>query len=167
MERYNLSAEHIVKLLYRKKINRVTTTLNSENFFNSPIFEKVFGNNSVNDNYKISWEEINKTEIKLKTDLPKVLRRYYHECGDLEINSCFSSILNLDEIRFSHTWEREALEDDGVSNDEIEKLLKETDNFLIFWRENQGVWNAGIKNKKRTVQDRSLFRTYLLLFLLI
>ena len=26
MERYNLSAEHLVKLLYRKKINRVTTT---------------------------------------------------------------------------------------------------------------------------------------------
>ena len=32
MERYNLSAEHLVKLLYRKKINRVTTTSNSENF---------------------------------------------------------------------------------------------------------------------------------------
>lgn len=54
MERYNLSAEHIVKLLYRKKINRVTTTPNSENFFNSPVFTNVFGNNSVNNNYKIS-----------------------------------------------------------------------------------------------------------------
>lgn len=159
MERYNLSAEHIVKLLYRKKINRVTTTPNSENFFNSPVFEKVFGNNSVNNNYKISWEEINRTEIKLKTDLPKVLRRYYHECGDLEINSCFSSILNLDEIGFSHTWEREALEDDEVSNDEIEKALKQTDNFLIFWRENQGVWNAGIKKEDLFLENPPVYMT--------
>ena len=159
MERYNLSAEHIVKLLYRKKINRVTTTPNTENFFNSPVFEKVFGNNSVNNNYKISWEEINRTEIKLKTDLPKVLRRYYHECGDLEINSCFSSILNLDEIGFSHTWEREALEDDEVSNDEIEKALEQTDNFLIFWTENQGVWNAGIKKEDLALENPPVYMT--------
>ena len=159
MERYNLSAEHIVKLLYRKKINRVTTTPNSENFFNSPVFEKVFGNNSVNNNYKISWEDINKTEIKLKINFPKVLRRYYHECGDLEINSCFSSILNLDEIGFSHTWEREALEDDEVSNDEIEKALKQTDNFLIFWTENQGVWNAGIKKEDLSLENPPVYMT--------
>ena len=159
MERYNLSAEHIVKLLYRKKINRVTTTPNSENFFNSPVFEKVFGNNSTNNNYKISWEEINKTEIRLKTNFPKVLRRYYHECGDLEINSCFSSILNLDEIGFSHTWERESLRDDGVSNDEIEKALKQTDNFLIFWTENQGVWNAGIKKEDLSLENPPVYMT--------
>ena len=159
MERYNLSAEHIVKLLYRKKINRVTTTPNSENFFNSPVFEKVFGNNSVNNNYKISWEEINKTEIRLKTNFPKVLRRYYHECGDLEINSCFSSILNLDEIGFSHTWEREFLEDDEVSNDEIEKALEKTDNFLIFWTENQGVWNAGIKKEDLALENPPVYMT--------
>ena len=159
MERYNLSAEHLVKLLYRKKINRVTTTPNSENFFNSPVFTKVFGNNSVNNNYKISWEEINRTEIKLKVDFPKVLRRYYHECGDLEINSCFSSILNLDEIGFSHTWEREALEDDEVSNDEIEKALEKTDNFLIFWTENQGVWNAGIKKEDLALENPPVYMT--------
>ncbi|MFR9019681.1 MAG: DUF6630 family protein [Fusobacterium sp.] len=159
MERYNLSAEHIVKLLYRKKINRVTTTPNSENFFNSPVFEKVFGNNSVNNNYKISWEEINRTEIRLKTNFPKVLRRYYHECGDLEINSCFSSILNLDEIGFSHTWEREVLEDDEVSNDEIEKVLEQTDNFLIFWTENQGVWNAGIKKEDLALENPPVYMT--------
>lgn len=159
MERYNLSAEHIVKLLYRKKINRVTTTPNSENFFNSPVFEKVFGNNSTNNNYKISWEEINKTEIRLKTNFPKVLRRYYHECGDLDINSCFSSILNLDEIGFSHTWEREALKDDGVSNDEIEKALEKTDNFLIFWTENQGVWNAGIKKEDLSLENPPVYMT--------
>ncbi len=158
MERYNLSAEHIVKLLYRKKINRVTTTPNSENFFNSPVFEKVFGNNSSN-NYKISWEEINKTEIRLKNNFPKVLRRYYHECGDLDINRCFSSILNLDEIGFSHDWEREYLEEDGVPKDEIEKTLKEIDNFLIFWTENQGVWNAGIKKEDLSLENPPVYMT--------
>ena len=158
MERYNLSAEHLVKLLYRKKINRVTST-NSENFFNSPIFAEVFGNNSSNNNYKISWEEINRTEIRLKTNLPRVLRRYYHECGDFDINRCLSSILNLDEIGFSHDWEREALEDDGVSEDEIEKSLEQTDNFLIFWTENQGVWNAGIKKEDLSLENPPVYMT--------
>lgn len=158
MERYNLSAEHIVKLLYRKKINRVTTT-DTGNFFNSTVFAKVFGNNFSNNNYKISWEKINRTEIRLKANFPRILRRYYHECGDLEINSCFSSILNLDEIGFSHTWEREALEDDGVSNDEIEKALEQTDNFLIFWTENQGVWNAGIKKEDLSLENPPVYMT--------
>lgn len=158
MERYNLSAEHIVKLLYRKKINRVTTT-DTGNFFNNTIFTKVFGNNSSNNNYKISWEEINRTEIRLKANFPKVLRRYYHECGDLDINSCFSSILNLEEIGFSHTWKRETLEDDGISNDEIEKALKQTDNFLIFWTENQGVWNAGIKKEDLALENPPVYMT--------
>ena len=158
MERYNLSAEHIVKLLYRKKINRVTST-NSENFFNSPIFAEVFGNNSSNNNYKISWEEINRIEIRLKTNLPRVLRRYYHECGDFDINRCLSSILNLDEIGFSHDWEREALEDDETPKDEIEKTLKEIDNFLIFWTENQGVWNAGIKKEDLSLENPPVYMT--------
>ena len=158
MERYNLSAEHLVKLLYRKKINRVTST-NSENFFNSPIFAEVFGNNSSNNNYKISWEEINRTEIRLKTNLPRVLRRYYHECGDFDINRCLSSILNLDEIGFSHDWEREALEDDETPKDEIEKTLKEIDNFLIFWTENQSVWNAGIKKEDLSLENPPVYMT--------
>ena len=88
-----------------------------------------------------------------------VLRRYYHECGDLDINSCFSSILNLDEIGFSHTWEREALKDDGVSNDEIEKALEKTHNFLIFWTENQGVWNAGIKKENLALKNPPVYMT--------
>ena len=159
MERYNLSAEQIVKLLYRKEINRVTTT-DTNNFFNNPILAKIMGNNlASNNSYKISWEEINKTEIRLKANFPKVLRIYYHECGDLDINSCFSSILNLDEIGFSHTWEREYLEDDGISNDEIEKILKKTDNFLIFWTENQGVWNAGIKKEDLSLENTPVYMT--------
>lgn len=159
MERYNLSAEQVVKLLYRKEINRVTTT-DTANFFNNPILAKVFGNNLASkNNYKISWKEINNTEFRLKTDFPNVLRRYYHECGDLDINTCFSSILNLDELGFSHTWEREALVDYGLSKDEIEKALKETDNFFIFWTENQGVWNAGIKKEDLSLENPPVYMT--------
>lgn len=50
MERYNLSAEHIVKLLYRKENNRVNIT-NTDTFFNNPIVGKVFINKG---SYKIS-----------------------------------------------------------------------------------------------------------------
>lgn len=159
MERYNLSAEHIVKLLYRKEINRVAMT-NTDTFFNNPILEKVFGNNTVNkNNYKISWERIYKTEFRLKIDIPRVLKRYYHECGDLDINSCFSEILDLEDIDFSHNWLKEQLEDDEYSQEEIEKVLKETDNFLIFWSENQGVWNAGIKKEDLALENPPVYMT--------
>lgn len=155
MERYNLSAEHIVKLLYRKENNRVNIT-NTDTFFNNPIVEKVFINKG---SYKISWEQIYKNEIRLKTDLPRVLKRYYHECGDFDINSCFSEILNLEDVEFSHNWLKEQLEDDDYSQEEIEKILKETDNFLIFWTENQGVWNAGIKKEDLFLENPPVYMT--------
>lgn len=155
MERYNLSAEHIVKLLYRKENNRVNIT-NTDTFFNNPIVEKVFANKG---SYKISWEQINRTEIRLKIALPRVLKRYYHECGDFDINSCFSEILNLEDIEFSHNWLKEQLEDDDYSQEEIEKILKETDNFLIFWTENQGVWNAGIKKEDLSLENPPVYMT--------
>lgn len=155
MERYNLSAEHIVKLLYRKENNRVNIT-NTDTFFNNPIVEKVFANKG---SYKISWEQINRIEIRLKIALPRVLKRYYHECGDFDINSCFSEILNLEDIEFSHNWLKEQLEDDDYSQEEIEKILKETDNFLIFWTENQGVWNAGIKKEDLSLENPPVYMT--------
>lgn len=155
MERYNLSAEHIVKLLYRKENNRVNIT-NTDTFFHNPIVEKVFANKG---SYKISWEQINRIEIRLKIALPRVLKRYYHECGDFDINSCFSEILNLEDIEFSHNWLKEQLEDDDYSQEEIEKILKETDNFLIFWTENQGVWNAGIKKEDLSLENPPVYMT--------
>ena len=51
------------------------------------------------------------------------------------------------------------MENDEVSNDEIEKLLKETDNFLIFWTENQGVWNAGIKKEDLSLDNPPVYMT--------
>ena len=156
MERYNLSAEQIVKLLYRKEINRVDN-LDNNSFFDNTMLKKVFGNNKTG--YKISWEQINKTEIKLKANLPRVLRRYYHECGDFDINHCFSDMLNLEDIDFSHNLLREILEEDEYSENEIENILKETDNFLIFWTENQGVWNAGIKKEDLSLENPPVYMT--------
>lgn len=156
MERYNLSAEQIVKLLYRKEINRMDN-LDNNSFFDNTMLKKVFGNNKTG--YKISWEQINKTEIKLKVNLPRVLRRYYHECGDFDINHCFSDMLNLEDIDFSHNLLREMLEEDEYSENEIENILKETDNFLIFWTENQGVWNAGIKKEDLFLENPPVYMT--------
>ena len=48
---------------------------------------------------------------------------------------------------------------DGVSNDEIEKALRQTDNFLIFWTENQGVWNAGIKKEDLSLENPPVYMT--------
>lgn len=156
MERYNLSAEQIVKVLYRREINRVDN-LDNNSFFDNTMLKKVFGNNKTG--YKISWEQINKTEIKLKANLPRVLRRYYHECGDFDINHCFSDMLNLEDIDFSHNLLREMLEEDEYSENEIENILKETDNFLIFWTENQGVWNAGIKKEDLSLENPPVYMT--------
>ncbi|WP_300344678.1 DUF6630 family protein, partial [Fusobacterium sp.] len=91
--------------------------------------------------------------------MPRVLRRYYHECGDFDINHCFSDMLNLEDIDFSHNLLREILEEDEYSENEIENILKETDNFLIFWTENQGVWNAGIKKEDLSLENPPVYMT--------
>ena len=75
MEKYNLSAEKTVKFfLYRGKINRfkdnkgVFTDNSSKEKFGSNFLQKYF---SLSKNkYVISWEEINRTEIKKRITLP-------------------------------------------------------------------------------------------------
>ena len=65
----------------------------------------------------------------------------------------------MEDIEFSHNWLKEQLEDDDYSQEEIEKILKETDNFLIFWTENQGVWNAGIKKEDLSLENPPVYMT--------
>ena len=69
MEKYNLSAEKTVKFfLYRGKINRfkdnkgVFTDNSSKEKFGSNFLQKYFSPSK--NKYVISWEEINRTEIK-------------------------------------------------------------------------------------------------------
>lgn len=159
MKKYNLPVEKIVKFLYRGEIHRINPEDMGE-FYPNPVLAKIFTNSFMAQNkYEISYEEIEKEETRLGIKFPQILKKYYHECGDLDINNCFSEILNLEDIEFSHTWLKEGLEDEGYSDDEIEKILKETDDFLIFWTENQGVWNAGIKKEDLGLENPPVYIT--------
>ena len=161
MEKYNLSAEKTVKFLYRGKINRfkdnkgVFTDNSSKEKFGSNFLQKYF---SLSKNkYVISWEEINRTEIKKRITLPRVLKDYYHECGDLDINTACSELFKLEDTYFSHDGLREFLEDDEYSEEQIEKILQKTENILIFWCENQGIWNAGIKKEDLSLKNPPIY----------
>lgn len=161
MEKYNLSAEKTVKFLYRGKINRVKdnkgvfTDNSSNEKFGSNFLQEYF--NPSKNKYVISWEEINRTEIKKRITLPRVLKDYYHECGDLDINTACSELLKLEDIYFSHDGLREFLEDDEYSEEQVEKILQKTENILIFWCENQGVWNAGIKKEDLSLKNPPIY----------
>lgn len=161
MEKYNLSAEKTVKFLYRGKINRVKdnkgvfTDNSSNEKFGSNFLQEYF--NPSKNKYVISWEEINRTEIKKRITLPRVLKDYYHECGDLDINTACSELFKLEDIYFSHDGLREFLEDDEYSEEQIEKILQKTENILIFWCENQGVWNAGIKKEDLSLKNPPIY----------
>ncbi|WP_027129111.1 DUF6630 family protein [Fusobacterium perfoetens] len=161
MKKYNLSAEEMVKFLYRGKIKRVKEE-DIYSFYKNPskieieYFKEHFVDKS---KYKISWEEIEETEKRLGVFLPKILREYYHECGDLDINTSFSELFKLEDIEFSHNWLREDLEEDEYSEEEIKKELEKIDNFLIFWCENQGVWNAGIKKEDLELENPPIYIT--------
>lgn len=121
MEKYNLSAEKTVKFLYRGKINRfkdnkgVFTDNSSKEKFGSNFLQKYFSPSK--NKYVISWEEINRTEIKKRITLPRVLKDYYHECGDLDINTACSELFKLEDTYFSHDGLREFLEDDEYSEE--------------------------------------------------
>lgn len=161
MKKYNLSAEETVKFLYRGKIKRVKEE-DIYSFYKNPskieieYFREHFVDKS---KYEISWEEIEETEKRLGVYLPKILREYYHECGDLDINTSFSELFKLEDIEFSHNWLREDLKEDEYSEEEIKKDLEKIDNFLIFWCENQGIWNAGIKKEDLDLENPPIYMT--------
>lgn len=159
MKKYNLSAEEIAKFLYRGKINRIKEE-DIYSFLKNPTETEInyFREYFISKNkYEITYEDIEETEKRLGVKFPKILREYYHECGDLNINQCFSSIFDLDEIDFSNNWLRENLEDDEIPKDEQEKIINGRDNFLIFWSENQGVWYAGIKKEDLDMENPPIY----------
>ena len=107
----------------------------------------------------ISEKEIENAEKRLKIKIPETLKNYYIQCGNLKINYCFNYILEPKDLGFSHDWERENLKYDDISNDEIEKELAKIPNMLIFWCENQGVWNAGIKKEDLCLKSPLIYMT--------
>ena len=96
------------------------------------ILDKLY-NNKANG---FSLDEIEKKEAELGYKLPRQLRNYYENYGKLGINYCLHPIYKIDEIVFSY----ELLDDEDIGEEE----KNNTQNYLMFWNENQGVWNAGV-----------------------
>ena len=91
-----------------------------------------------------SEEELLEAEQRLKIKLPKALRNYYLKYGKLNINTALHEIFVPQDLDFSYNYLIEEAEEDEEELLE-EDLKEETDNYLLFWVENQGVWYQGIK----------------------
>ena len=63
----------------------------------------------------------------------------------------------MEDTYFSHDGLREFLEDNEYSEEQIEKILQKTENILIFWCENQGIWNAGIKEEDLSLKNPPIY----------
>lgn len=63
----------------------------------------------------------------------------------------------MEDTYFSHDGLREFLEDDEYSEEQIEKILQKTENILIFWCENQGIWNVGIKKEDLSLKNPPIY----------
>jgi len=99
--------------------------------------------------------------------LPAALREYYLACGKASLNEMLHPILIPDEagkpfggrLSFSHDYIEDAMLDirrhNETSGEEQERLWalpkerweEQLDNYLLFWREDQGCWYAGIRKR--------------------
>lgn len=114
------------------------------------ILEKLYNNKS--EGY--SEEELKETEKRLNIKLPKYLRDYYLKYGKLDINTALHELFSPEDIDFSYNYLIE--EDEDLSEEE---LKEETDNYLLFWVENQGVWYQGIKAEDLKNDDPKIYIT--------
>jgi hypothetical protein len=120
-------------------------------------------------NYKsdgFSRNDMEELETKIGYKLPKQLRNYYEKYGKLEINRALHPIVPIDEIAFNYNCLNEEFEEDkddfiGSYGGSIEDIKGKTQNYLMFWRENQGVWNAGIleDDLKKGIDNPPIYMT--------
>ena len=98
-------------------------------------------------------EEIAEKEKSLGVKLPALLREFYLKYAKLEINTYIDYICELNDVNFTYNWldaEKEDWEEE--MEEPIEEIKKKTQNYLVFWSENQGVWSAAILDEDM-VQD--------------
>lgn len=98
-------------------------------------------------------EEIQAAEVRLGVKLPEVYRDYLKQYGREEMNNAFNQIFAPDEIFTSYEQLAEdvahfAKPDEDDEYWKLSQLPQEewhtvTDNYVLIWCENQGVWNAG------------------------
>lgn len=98
-------------------------------------------------------EEIQAAEARLGVKLPAVYRDYLKQYGREEMNNSFNQLFAPDEIFTSYEQlakdvARFAKPDEDDEYRKLSQLPQEewhtvTDNYVLIWCENQGVWNAG------------------------
>ena len=115
----------------------------------------------------ISQELVSSYEAAAGFQLPAALRDYLLACGKASLNESLHPILAPDKdakpfgghLSFSHDYIEDAMLDlrrhNETGNEEQERLWalpkerwgEQLDNYLLFWRENQGCWYAGIRKQ--------------------
>lgn len=108
--------------------------------------------------------EITQMESQLALTLPDVLRQYYLQCGQHSINHCLHDLFAPEECYFSHDALEEEARDALAHNDSeyaqyCRDGIAQSDNYFVFWVENQGVWYAGIKVTDLSLIDPPVYMT--------
>lgn len=89
--------------------------------------------------------EMVEAEQRLGTKVPEYLRNYYLKYSDLSLSKCLNFIADIQYLNFTYNYlEDEKEEWEETFEETIDEIKARVDNYLTFWNENQGVWNAGI-----------------------
>ena len=125
----------------------------------------------------LSPELVTSYEAAAGFQLPAVLREYYLTCGRASLNEMLHPILTPDHdakpfggrLSFSPDYIEDAMlvfrkhnETGGEEQERLWALPKERwgeqlDNYLLFWRENQGCWYAGIRKQDLDQPDPPVY----------
>ena len=125
----------------------------------------------------LSQELVASYEAAAGFQIPAALREYYLACGKASLNEMLHPILTPDKdakpfgghLSFSHDYIEAAMLDfrrhNETGNEEQERLWalpkerwgEQLDNYLMFWRENQGCWYAGIRRQDLDQPDPPVY----------
>lgn len=116
-----------------------------------------------------SWQEIERLEQRIGVKLPKIYRGFLLHYGRDPVNTYFNQLQEPEEILTSYSIIEESLEECDYPEEEYQQMktgeiepkdweinqllwcLPEmrwgeiTENYLLIWFENQGVWSAGYR----------------------
>lgn len=112
-----------------------------------------------------SEDELRETEARIGAALPLSMRNYLLKCGRDRVSDIFNHLYLPEEISTTYQFLREELEDraeeyEAVKRENRQKEYDEdgyfqlycleepqwpsiTENYVLLWYENQGVWNGG------------------------
>lgn len=117
--------------------------------------------NIITDSYGFTEVEIATLENKYGIKIPKILREYYLKYAKHKINYANNYILEPENIlTLYHLLEMTYEEDPEDFVDTHDKSLEEmkaAGNYLIFYSENQAVWQAGIDMNDLSEEDPKIY----------